>query len=357
MYRKFYHFYLILFILFSLFNYLVADTIKIKLDHGRIFIVDSESFMYTDIGRYSIAKYSLEGKLMLRFGRKGEGPGDIKRLGWFCISPVDGNIYVSEFIGGNKWITVFSPEGKFLKIITPKIDKRIYDGYSFIKVDKSGNIYVVGIKTNWKKYKDFYLGEMKSDIIKISPTGELLKVIYSTKSPFNCEKAGKGNITIPFHNYLYFDLCKDNLIVKEASKEYVSIFNLDGKRIKDLKVPFKREKVEYKDIKEWKIWLEDVAKNLIDRGILDLKYWEKRIPFPEYKPQTSWLIFCDKKGSVIVLKSSGFDVKAKYKWAKIDLKDGSYKFKITDSKIIFLNDKYIYLEEDEGVIRISRTEF
>ena len=45
--------------------------------------MDSKGNTYSDYGNHQISKYSPEGKLLVRFGRKGEGPGDIKRLGWF----------------------------------------------------------------------------------------------------------------------------------------------------------------------------------------------------------------------------------------------------------------------------------
>ncbi len=176
---------------------------------------------------------------------------------------------------------MFSPEGRFLKTITPRPKKQDYDGLSFIEVDKLGNLYVMAVKFYWKTYKDFFLGEMKREILKLSPDGVLLKVIYSIKSPFSCEKGGKGNITIPFHNPLYFDVCEGCIVIKEASREYISVYNLEGKKIKNLRVPFEKKKVTGDDVDKWIIWIKKVARGLIERGDFRYKVLGEEYSFSE----------------------------------------------------------------------------
>lgn len=320
---------------------------------GRVFIIDKNDNMYSDLDEYTIAKYSPSGKLLLKIGRPGEGPGDIKRLGWFAINPKDNLIYVTEFAGGNKRVSKFSDEGKYQGSFDIEFDFRKWDGLSFIDFDYQGSAYIQAVKNDFKRYKDFFIGSVKSKIYKFSPIGKKLLKIYEFETQFNAEKERKGNITIPFQNYLYWNIYKHNLIIRENSAASVNIYSIDGTLKKKIKLPFKREKVTAKDLEEWEQWLlsDPVFRSGIQAGWFDLNYWKKKLPFPTYRPISGGKMFIDTHGNLFSMKHPGFSLQGAT-WAKINLETGKtsvINFPGHYGRLFCIDKKYFYfLKEDKA---------
>ena len=300
-----------------------AEEILKDIETGRVFLMDTEGYIYVNSGSHSIAKYSPAGKLLLKMGQKGEGPSDIKRMGWFAINPIEKNIYVTEFLGGNKWLSKFSKEGKFMGEFNCEIDWKKWHGISFIQFDDDGNIYLQLERSIPRRYKDFTIGTMEKALVKFSTRGKKLKEIYKIKTDFWADKGGKGNITIPFHNYLYWKIYNDNIIVKECKKDYISIFDLEGNLKKKVFLPFKKEKVAKKDLDDWEEYLKSLSwvKKGVSEGWFDLKYWRSRLPFPEYKLVSGGQLYIDPHGYLYTMKYSGYKIahSAPTTWAKINL--------------------------------------
>jgi hypothetical protein len=290
---------------------------------GSIFLVDSKGYIYVNSGEHSIAKYSPTGTLLLKIGKKGEGPSDIKRLGWFAINPRDNNIYVTEFFGGNKWISKFSKDGKYLGDWKCEIDWKKWQALSYIKFDNNGNIYLKTIKSVTRRCKDFSIGTSENAVIKFSPQGKKLKEIYKFNSDIYAEKGGKGNITIPFNNSLYWTIYNGNIIVRESGDKFISIFDLEGNFKKKISLPFKREKVIREDIDKWEKRIKSSrwGKRGISEGWLDLEYWKKRLPFPKYKPVSAYQLYIDSHGNLYSMKYPGSTTTHAI-CAKIDLSNG-----------------------------------
>ncbi len=171
---------------------------------GGIFFVDSEGYIYTNSDWHSISRYSQSGKLLQTIGRAGEGPGDIKRLGWSSINPIDKNIYVTEYYGGNKWISKFSSDGKYLGELNYEIDRKKWQGIPFIQFDDAGNIYLQLIRSIPVPQKDFTLLSEEAALVKFLPNGKIKKEVYKVCTDSFAEKGGKGNIRIPFGNSLHW---------------------------------------------------------------------------------------------------------------------------------------------------------
>lgn len=290
---------------------------------GRVFQVDNEGNFLVSAGNHAIAKYSPNGEFLLKMGQKGEGPGDIKRLGWFALHPKSNLIYVTESFGGSKWISTFSREGKFLGHWKCELDWPKYDGLACINFDSNGNVYIETTKSRYERYKDFSLGKVENHLLKFSPEGKRLKKIHTFIADFNATKGGKGNITIPFTNYLYWTVFNDKIIVRENHDDFISIYDSDGNLVKKIPLPFKKEKVSDIDLDEWEAKLRSVqwVKKGIAEGWFDLKYWRKRLPFPEYKPVSGSLMFVDSHGFLYSSKHPGYNL-MENRWAKIDLASG-----------------------------------
>ncbi|MCP4149150.1 MAG: hypothetical protein GY757_15495 [bacterium] len=316
---------------------------------GRNFVVDNDGNIYIDRGSYTIIKYSPEGKRILRFGRKGEGPGDIKRLGCFAINPVDSNLYITEFLGGNRWISKFSKNGTFIGLWNFEFEWDKWEGLSFITFDSKGNTYFEATKYEPRRHKSFSIGKSVRHIFKYSPSGKKIKKVYRFEADFYADKGGKGNITIPFGNYLYWIVYKDYIIVRENCSTFISMFDLDGILVKKIVLPFKQEKVTSADIDEWenKLKSNPGLKKSIAAGIMDLKFWKKSLPFPKTKPMS---------GSQLLVDSSGYLFSKKFSprgnrtntWAKIDLK--TWKITVVNGppgrRLHCIEGQYFYYSQD-----------
>jgi len=310
-----------LMIILLLFPMLIsAREVLTGINPGRIFLVDKTGAIFSDYSENAIAKYSAEGKYLFDIGRKGEGPGDIKRLGWFVINPIDEVIYTTEFVNGNKWISKFSKEGKYLGDWKCQLDWLKYHGLSKIYCDTKGNFFIQTAKSLPRRHKEFTIGEDENQILMFDFNGKELKKLYTFRTDFYAEKSGKGNVTIPFHDSFSWIVYNDLFIVRENSTDHIKLFDHQGNLKKSITLPFKREKVTAKDLDTWEKRLMDIRwiRNGIAEGWFDLKYWRKRLPFPEFKPVSGGGFFVDSKGNLYSGKYPGY-LPDENVWAKINL--------------------------------------
>ncbi len=338
---------------------------------GKNLLINEKQYIYSHFNQYSIMKYSPEGNQVLKIGRKGEGPGDIKRIGWFAINPKNKMIYVTEIVNGNRRVSIFSPDdGKYIDNWKFDFNWNEWGGIPCIQFDHMGNIYIEVVRSIWRRHKSFSIGALEKAILKYSDSGIKIKELYRLKSDFMAEKSGKGNITIPYCNYLYWKIDKDRIVIRENLKPYISVFDLNGVLIKMLKLPFKQEKLTNKDLDEWERGLLSYPniKIGISEGWFAVKFWRKNLPFPKFKGICGGELFFDSDGCVYSLKCPGEGDKEK-KWAKInmsswgiDLIDFPYHYKlkcIKDNYFYFKtlneNDEYILVKIDKESIKKWKT--
>lgn len=349
--------FLVLFLILSAYGRVLAEE-TFKIIPGRVFQVDSEGNFFISAGNNSISKYSPDGKFLLEIGRAGEGPSDIKRLGWFALHPKTEVIYVTESFGGNRWISRFSKNGNYLGEWNCELDWSRYDGLSFINFDNNENVYIQTVKSHYQRNKEFSLGTIENQVLKFSPEGKKLKEIYKFNADFNAEKGGKGNITLPFINYLYWTIYGDRIIIRENRDDFIRVLDTDGNLVKKISLPFKRDKIEEKDIDEWESQMKLVrwVKQGIAEGWFDLKYWRKRLPYPEYKPVSGGQMFIDSHGYLYSWKYPGYKM-MENKWVKINM--ATFDLQVVQlnpgEKIISIWKDYFFLtkiddDDDESVI-------
>jgi hypothetical protein len=292
-------------------------------------VVDDALNFYTDISDCQIAKYSPEGKELFKIAREGEGPGDIKRLGWFAINPKDSMLYVTEMAGGNKRISVFSPEdGHFVRLWPSRLEWKNWDGISHIQCDNQGNVYVEAVKSHWRRHKTFSIGALEKVIIKFDSQGKLVKELYRMQSDFMADQGGKGNITIPYSNYLYWRVHGRYLFVRENHSRYIDVFLLNGKPVKKILLPFPRDEISREDLEKWEKRLisNPVIKQGIQEGWFDLKFWKKNLPFPKYKWVSGGQMFWGSGGELYSQKAAGYGNENENTWAVIT--PGSWKVEV-----------------------------
>ncbi len=76
--------------------------------------IDSKGNVYAVSNReHMVYKFSPEGKLLLKFGRQGQGPGDFQWPYYFCVEKQTGRVLVIDNIG----VSIFSEDGNFIRRI------------------------------------------------------------------------------------------------------------------------------------------------------------------------------------------------------------------------------------------------
>jgi hypothetical protein len=292
---------------------------------GRHLIVDESRHLYTNISSTQLIKYSSKGVEQFKIGRKGEGPGDIKRLGWFELNPVDSLLYVTEFIRGNKRVSLFSSEdGHFVRLWESEFDWNTWDYISFIQFDSKGNVYVNAVKLHWRRHKDFRIGSFCNAIIKFDKNGKKMYEIYRMQFDYMGDKGGKGNVTIPFTGGLRWCVSGDQIFIREAQKPQIEVFSLNGKHLRKISLPFSVRKVSEKDIARWEKRLKEdrVIGQGIREGWFDLKYWRRNLPFPTEKPISSGLMIAGPNGVLYSKKATEEEEEDKNIWAMFAMGSG-----------------------------------
>lgn len=311
------------FIIYATISLFPSEIIK-NIQSGRYFCVDDEQNIYTHNDSYSIIKYSPKGKELLIIGRKGEGPGDIKNIGWFDINPKDKMLYVTERVNGNRRISIFSPgTGKYIDNWKFDFNWNRWEGIPIIQFDHYGNVYIETVKSLWRRYKSFEIGTHEKAIFKYSYSGKILKEFYRLKSDFMADKNGKGNVTIPHSNYLYWKINKNIVVIRENSKPYISVFDLNGQLKKIIDLPIEKRRFTKKDIDHWEEQLQAVQfiRKGIAEGWFDIKFWRKNLPFPKFKMFCGGQMFFDSSGFLYSYIYSDENEK-KNSWLKLDCTTG-----------------------------------
>jgi hypothetical protein len=311
------------FIIFANITLLLSETIN-NIQIGRNLCVDEAQNIYTHNDSYSIIKYSPKGKQLLIIGRRGEGPGDIKNIGWFDINPKDKMLYVTERVDGNRRISIFSTDtGKYIDNWKFEFDWHNWEGIQLIQFDHLGNVYIEVAKSSWRWYKSFKIGSLEKAVFKYSCNGKKLKEFYRLESDFMAERPGKGNITIPYCNYLFWKVDSNHVVIRENAKSYISVFNLKGKLIKEIKLPIEKIRITGKDLDMWENNQRSVPfiKKGIAEGWFDIKFWRRNLPFPKYKNLSGYQMFFDSKGFLYSYKFSDESEKENI-WLRIDITTG-----------------------------------
>jgi hypothetical protein len=340
---------LIGFIIFIAFALWPSEIIKDILI-GRNLCIDDEQNIYTHYDSYSIIKYSPQGKQLLIIGRRGEGPGDIKRIGWFEINPKDSMLYVTELFNGNRRISIFSPvTGKYIDNWKFDFNWNEWECVPYIQFDQFGNVYIEAIKTIWRQYKSFKIGAHERVVIKYSYAGKKQKEFYRLKSDFEVEQNGKGNATIPQCNYLYWKIHENFLFIRENSKTHIIVFDLNGKLIKEIQLPFLREKFTSKDIDKWEqVIRSDIElRQGISEGWWDIKFWRKNLPFPKYKSFFGGRMHFDSKGNVYSYRIIPEAEKVNT-WVKTNISSGKSSIINFPHRLYASKDGYFYFIINPG---------
>ncbi len=181
---------------------------------GNIFIVekfpDSEYFIY---------KFGVDGRFIMKFGRKGQGPGEIQGI-WDLLLDKNDRILVSE-PNANK-VVEFDTEGRFVK------EMKVGPGLREVLPLANGNYLA---RRSRKKDTDaygMYLCLFKPDFEEIKTVG------FYDMSDLVPGKRQAG-IIIPF----YWRVAGNRIYVGNGGKAYdISVYDFDGNLVRKIRKDF-----------------------------------------------------------------------------------------------------------------------
>jgi peptidylamidoglycolate lyase len=163
---------------------------------------DGSFYVSDGYGNSRVVKFSSEGKYLLEWGKKGNGPSEFNVPHGLTLDKA-GNVYVAD--RANKRVEVFNPQGKFLKQLGDESFGRIC-GLTFDKV--KNQIIAVDDETSW-----FDIRHNGSDIIVFDITGKVISRQGRT-SHYSGPKCWYHDVAVDSDGNIYTADILNNMIQK-----------------------------------------------------------------------------------------------------------------------------------------------
>ena len=212
---------------------------------GNIYISDSrDSF---------IKVYSPTGKYLHKMGGKGEGPGQMKRMGAFGFDDIKNKLFFSEYFGGHSWITYMKLDGKFDSVHELHIKKR-FGLYTVFTLPEDQFIAKINYTGAIKKRSDHFEYKYPAAIVIIDKRGRIIKELMKTDHINSISMIGDGaDLTIPYIPKFYWVKLKDRIIFADGLSRKLKLIDLNGKNIGNILTPLPvPEKVTDTDMEKWR---------------------------------------------------------------------------------------------------------
>lgn len=177
--------------------------------------------------------YDTDGRLLQKFGQKGQGPGEFTRPWHISISP-DNEIFVLD--KSARKITVFDTEGNFVRAIDCPESLGLMNSFIFGRAD---NLYFYYTLSTYRLDEKEKLGQGISGInflSKLNKDLEILAEIYSCDYSFmRRDKDGElGGVV--YNSIFYYQIDRTgNLYYGYSGKYEISVLSPDGKLIRTIK--------------------------------------------------------------------------------------------------------------------------
>ena len=222
------------------------------------------SGMYIDDGRIYIAQgttvfiYSLDTfKFLKKFGKKGEGPGEL-----LLVPPVPLMLNISKkdiLITSRGKMSHFTKDGKFIS------ETKVTSGFILFLRQMSNGFAGFGVTRNGKTvYRTINLYDKK-----LKKQKELAKLVHDFQAP------GQGFNALVQEKFAVAD---DRVYVPWKDGLHVEIFDINGKKVGEIKDEFKDVKITDTDKKQY---LDEIKKM---PGIIQIFDRMKPFRFPDAFP-------------------------------------------------------------------------
>ncbi len=340
-------------LLLLIINGLYADKIGVIKDvlQPEMIQVDGNELYILEGG--TIFKYSLKNlKLINKFGKKGEGPGELQITPFFpnMITVFPDYIFAESLskvmFFTKKGLLIKEYKTPFRKIkILPVKDKFVVKAFSFSTKDKMMNISIKLFDKNFK---------------------ELIE-LYKQKFPLQPDKAPNVIPLIP--DSVNFCIYNNKIFIEDSISDFrIHVFNSNGKKLYTINKDFNKIKttkqhkeIAIKSLKKSFLQKEVnffVPSTITESGWGNFKKWAKFI-FPEYIPSIQNLIINDEKIYIntfsnkeerteyLIMDLKGRIIDKKYFF---NIKKPTFVAKLLGQGINFFaidNGQLIYLKENE----------
>ena len=296
-------------------NYLFDRVRDVEVDRdGSIYVVDLRNFR--------VQKFDKNGKYLLTFGRKGQGPGEFDMPSRARFDESIGSVVVRDQA---YTLEYFSADGKPLKSL------RIAHGCYDFRIAPDGTVFaIVGTENDIK---------IVHSLNKVDTQGQIGKNIVEFPYGLYMQRTESGGIlsmTTGHELQLLFNLLDNQSLVFGYSKEYVlTVVDFDGN-------------VRYRIVKD------EPYPKFTDKE----KGEYKRMPLPEYKPYF-YALFVDDLGRIYVQRNQADWHVEENVQKDIDVfsKDGYFLYRTKLPKDMYVvRNGYVYSCEvgDEEIIKRYR---
>ncbi len=212
---------------------------------GNIYISDQKD--------YFIKVYSPTGKYMFRMGGKGEGPGQMKRMGSFGFYSDRKTLFFTEYFMGHQWITNMKLNGKFDGVFKLDIKKR-YGLSNTISLSDNKYISEINYAGDIKKKSDYFEYRYLKAVVIIDKNGRVKKDILKRKYIGSISMIDDGaDITIPYIPKFLWIKINDKIIFADGLSTKLKVFDLTGEKTGEILTPLSiPEKVTNEDLNIWR---------------------------------------------------------------------------------------------------------
>lgn len=284
------------------------------------------NFYVLDQKAYKIYKFSPGGTLLLSFGNRGQGPGDMQRPHYIRLTP-ENTLAVCEEIG---YVSFFDTKGNFLKRIhVPKglgltyINDHLYYGWEWKRKSKQQ----VLVNDKGEILKSFF--EVSRDLFSVSAPDETGRMVMSNFAAREYTPS------------LLFSSCNDYSVVAVGNRYEILLLNNKGEVKKRIQRDVKPAKISPKE--------RDFFKNEIN-GKKNLHDFAKKAfikKIPTVKNYFADILISGKYIFVFRVKDDLMDEKA---FIPVDIFTLRGEFMGTagfNNQPMLISDKYAYYVESE----------
>lgn len=242
-----------------------------------------EIFLFAP-GRYQVFKFKPDGTFEKNFCRRGEGPGEIRRVFRMFHNPQNDYLYLPEFVSGGKGgITIYDSDGNYKGLLTPDISRSHLDSVWEMMFLKDGSyVLLTHERVAWEPVGRFFKTKKEVWIRYFNTTGKMVSDIYKTTIDEELSHAVRyGGPAILFRPSISVKLTPDNRIaVARTDENKIAVHDITGKKSRTITLDIPREKLTDEEFEAAK---KDLVKRLEGSGERMLLLAKNMIKL-EYKP-------------------------------------------------------------------------
>ncbi|NIM11710.1 MAG: hypothetical protein GTO45_06420 [Candidatus Aminicenantes bacterium] len=213
-----------------------------------------------DFRDYYIKVFSPEGIYKRRIGGKGEGPGQMKRMGAFGFAADKKFLFFTEYFNGHRWITFTDLHGNYKKAFNLNIKGNYGMGKTIML---PGNRFIAEIHNfnfnNIKKKSNYFQYYFSKKLVIINHKGEIEKVIRHCSHVYGLSMVATGAaIPIPFQPEFLWIQSENRVIFTDGLSNKLKIFDYEGKEVGEIQTSLPEpQKVTKIDLGNWKKELKE----------------------------------------------------------------------------------------------------